>query len=70
MASDLRFLVPLAGLEPATCCLGDGSAQTLCYIAKLLVSSDREPKVIWSSVVNNAGYTPADREGLRRVLLR
>src|SRR5215216_4178787 len=23
---DLRFLVPLAGLEPATCCLGDGSA--------------------------------------------
>ena len=23
MASDLRFLVPLAGLEPATCCLGD-----------------------------------------------
>ena len=23
MAYDLRFLVPLAGLEPATCCLGD-----------------------------------------------
>jgi hypothetical protein len=23
MAPDLRFLVPLAGLEPATCCLGD-----------------------------------------------
>jgi len=26
MANDLRFLVPLAGLEPATCCLGDVSA--------------------------------------------
>ena len=26
MASELRFLVPLAGLEPATCWLGDGSA--------------------------------------------
>ena len=26
MASDLRFLVPLAGLEPAACCLGDVSA--------------------------------------------
>jgi hypothetical protein len=24
MASDLGFLAPLAGLEPATCCLGDG----------------------------------------------
>jgi hypothetical protein len=23
--SDLRLLVPLAGLEPATCCLGDVS---------------------------------------------
>jgi hypothetical protein len=23
MASDLQVLVPLAGLEPATCCLGD-----------------------------------------------
>src|SRR4029450_11426639 len=31
-ASDLRFLVPLAGLEPAACCLGDdcpSSAQTV-----------------------------------------
>jgi 5-methylthioadenosine/S-adenosylhomocysteine deaminase len=23
IASDLEFVVPLAGLEPATCCLGD-----------------------------------------------
>src|SRR5829696_5677370 len=40
-----RFLpVPLAGLEPATCCLGDVSAQTLCSIAKLQVSSERRAK--------------------------
>ena len=39
-------LVPLAGLEPATCCLGDGSAQTLCRSAKFQVTSDRRAKVI------------------------
>src|SRR5918995_3149958 len=42
----LRVLVPLAGLEPATCCLGDVSVQTLCRSAKLLVVSDRGAKVI------------------------
>jgi hypothetical protein len=41
--------VPLAGLEPATCCLGDVSAQTLCSSEKWLVSSDRGAKVIGSS---------------------
>jgi hypothetical protein len=39
-------LVPLAGLEPAACCLGDVSVQTLCQSAKLLVVSDRGAKVI------------------------
>jgi hypothetical protein len=34
--SGLRFLVPLAGLEPATCCLGDGSAWALCRSANFL----------------------------------
>jgi hypothetical protein len=38
--------VPLAGLEPATCCLGDVLAQTLCSIANLLVGTNREAKVI------------------------
>ena len=42
-------LAALAGLEPATCCLGDGSAQTLCSSEKWLVSSDRGAKVIGSS---------------------
>jgi hypothetical protein len=42
-------LVPLAGLEPAACCLGDVSAQTLCSTTKLLVSSERKLKVIVSS---------------------
>jgi hypothetical protein len=32
-------------------CLGDGSALTLCYSPELLVSSDREAKVIGSSCV-------------------
>jgi hypothetical protein len=27
----------LAGLEPAACCIGDGSAQTLCQSANLLL---------------------------------
>jgi hypothetical protein len=40
--------VPLAGLEPATCCFGDVSAQTLCRSAKLLVSSERNSIVIVS----------------------
>jgi hypothetical protein len=40
------LLVPLAGLEPAACCLGDGSAQTLCRSAKFLVAYDRRAKVI------------------------
>ena len=37
--------LPLAGLEPATCCLGDGAAQTLCSCAKSLVSGDRGVKL-------------------------
>jgi hypothetical protein len=41
-----RFLVPLAGLEPATCCLGEVSVKTLCRSAKVLVVSDRKAKVI------------------------
>jgi hypothetical protein len=39
-------LAPLAGLEPATCCLGDVSAWALCPSAKFLVASDRKAKVI------------------------
>ena len=39
-------LVPLAGLEPATCWLGDVWVQTLCRTAKLLVIGEREAKVI------------------------
>ena len=46
MASDLRFLVPLAGLEPAACCLGDVLVYTLCRSAKFQVTSDRRAKVI------------------------
>jgi hypothetical protein len=42
------MLVPLAGLEPATCCSGDGSPQTLCSAANLLVGGDREAEVILS----------------------
>jgi hypothetical protein len=42
--------VPLAGLEPAACCLGDVSAWTLCSAALYLVVSDRGPKVIVSSL--------------------
>jgi len=38
--------VPLAGLEPATCCLGDVSAQTLCRSANFLVASERGAKII------------------------
>jgi hypothetical protein len=41
--------VPLAGLEPAACCLGDVPAWTLCWSLDLLVSGDREAKVIRSS---------------------
>jgi hypothetical protein len=48
-ASELRFRVPLARLERATCCLGDVSAQTLCSITNSLVSRDRRAKVIVSS---------------------
>ena len=44
--ADLQFLVPLAGLEPAACCLGDVPVQTLCRSAKFLVASDRGLKVI------------------------
>jgi hypothetical protein len=31
MASDLQFLAPLAGLEPATCCLGDNCQSSVLY---------------------------------------
>ena len=41
--------VPLAGLEPAACCLGDVSVKTLCRSVKVLVSSERKLKVIVSS---------------------
>jgi hypothetical protein len=40
------LLVPLAGLEPATCCLGDVSVLTPCRSAKLLVVGERGAKVI------------------------
>jgi hypothetical protein len=53
------WLVPLAGLEPATCCLGDVSAQTLCSNAKLLVTSDRRAKVIVSSDLREVSRYPA-----------
>jgi hypothetical protein len=39
-------LVPLAGLEPATCCLGDVWVQTLCRTANLLAVRERNAKVI------------------------
>jgi hypothetical protein len=54
MASDLQFLVPLAGLEPATCCLGDVSVYTLCSSTNFLVVSHRGVKVISSSLT---GYS-------------
>jgi hypothetical protein len=38
----------LAGLEPAACCLGDVSVETLCRTANSLVAYDREAKVILS----------------------
>jgi hypothetical protein len=58
---DLRrwTFVPLAGLEPATCCLGDGSAQTLCSTTNLLVGGDREAKVISSSDRREMSRYPA-----------
>jgi hypothetical protein len=49
----------LAGLEPATCCLGDVSAQTLCCTTKFLVSSNREAKVIVSSDRGEVSRYPA-----------
>ena len=39
-------LVPLAGLEPAACCLGDVRVQTLCRSTKVLVARERGAKVI------------------------
>ena len=49
LAADLWFLVPLAGLEPATCWSGDGSAQTLCSTANVLVTSDRANVIVSSN---------------------
>ena len=49
----------LAGLEPAACCLGDVSAQTLCSPANLLVSSERKLKVIVSSDREEVSRYPA-----------
>jgi hypothetical protein len=52
-----RYLVPLAGLEPAACCLGDVSAQTLCRGANFQVTIDRRAKGIlwcwWPSLVGH-----------------
>ena len=59
LTCDDECSVPLAGLEPATCCLGDGSAQTLCSTAKLLVTSDRGAKVIVSSDLRDLSRYPA-----------
>jgi hypothetical protein len=42
--------VPLAGLDPAACYSGDGSAQTLCSIVKMLVGGERRKIAIVSSV--------------------
>jgi hypothetical protein len=42
-----RFLpAPLAGLEPATCCLGNGSAHPICQSPDLLASRDCERKLL------------------------
>jgi hypothetical protein len=51
--------VPLAGLEPAACCLGDVSAQTLCSATNLLVGSERQTIVIVSSELRNLSRYPA-----------
>jgi hypothetical protein len=59
MAFDLQFLVPLAGLEPATCCLGDVWVQTLCRSANLLVGGERGAKVIVSSAPRYWSRYPA-----------
>ena len=47
-------LVPLAGLEPAACCLGDVPVQTLCRSGNDLVAYDREAIVISSSTPGQA----------------
>src|SRR5215218_6663960 len=51
----------LAGLEPATCCLGDVSVQTPCRSAKLLVASDHGAKVIRWTSATGAGRPHADQ---------
>ena len=43
--------MPLAGLEPAGCCLGDVSAWTLCRSANFQVAIVRRAKVILFTVV-------------------